>query len=485
MRNFRLCAALAALVLPLAGAFAETATPEGAKSIEQDYAAYFTQAAIDKGIVTVAPDNDGYVVTWDLQKVADLGGLEGAIKIEPLTYRLVPGPAGAWTLRGDHFPHVSFDISTPKGQTTGALDFHGAGLDGVYDPQAEEFLRSKLGIDAIDGAFKMIEAGRQSDVKIAEEGIVLETRAKPNADDEGVDLAIAEAFKTLRETASAPADQTQSEAAQMNYGISGTVAGATFTGLRAHEISELWKSVIAHIDADEPPPEIRTRLIAALPFWNQLRAHAEISDVGFETPQGGAQIKMLQESLDLTGFTRKGAAEIGLAIEGMTLKSDLLPPWSGGLWPAALSLDLVATGEDWYKAARIAIDDPDFLNDGELSPDAQDKIGAVLTAGNPKLVLKPGHLKIPTLDLAFEGEAHIESNQPAGHLRISADSLDKIIALLQEQAKTEPDLTPAVLGVTFLKGLATTDADGRLVWEIAATADGEVTVNGALLPKGR
>jgi len=484
MRKFRLLAASAALVLPLASAFAESATPEGAKSIEQDYAAFLTQAVIDTGIVTVAPDNDGYLVTWDLQKAADLGGLEGAVKIDSMSYRLVPGPAGAWTLRGDHLPQISFDVPTPNGQTTGAFDFHGVGVDGVYDPMAREFLRSRLGIEAMEGAFKVGDAGRQSRVKIAEEGLVVEARAIPSADDDGVDLAIAEALKSMRETASAPSGEGEDDA-QMNYGVSGTVAGATFTGLRASEIAALWRSFAAHLDADQRPPAIRERLLAALPFWNQLRAHAEISDVSVETPQGGARMKTLQESLDLTGLTRKGAAEIALAIQDMTLKSDLLPPWSGELWPATLSLDVIATGEGWDKAARLAIDDPDFLADGALSADTQDKIGEVLTSGEPKLVLKPGHLKIPTIDLAFEGEAHIEGAQPAGRLKISADSLDKTIALLQEMAKDDASLTPAILGVTLLKGLATTNAEGRLVWDIVATADGDLTVNGAPLPRGQ
>ena len=483
MRQCRFLAASAALALPLARAFAESATPEGARSIEQDYAAYFTQAVIDNGIVTVAPDDDGYLVTWNLQKAADLGGLEGAVKIGPLSYRLIPGPAGAWTLRGDHLPPIGFDIPTPNGQTTGAFDFRGVGVDGVYDPLAHEFLRSKLGVDAMDGDFKVGDAGRQSRVKIAEQGIVLEARAIPNADDDGVDLAIAEAFKSMRETASAPSEDGQDDAAQMNYGVSGTVAGATFTGLRADEIAALWRSFAAHANADEWPPAIRERLLAALPFWNLLQSHAEFSDVGVETPEGGARMKTLQESLDLTGLTRKGVAEIALAIEDMSLKSDLLPPWSGELWPATLSLNVIASGEGWDKAARLAIDDPNFLADGELSAETQDKIGEVLTSGDPKLVLKPGHLKIPTIDLAFEGEAHIEADQPAGHLKISADGLDKTIALLQEMAKDDASLAPVILAVTLLKGLATADADGRLEWNIVATADGEVTVNGSPLPR--
>ena len=107
-----------------------------------------------------------------------------------------------------------------------------------------------------------------------------------------------------------------------------------------------------------------------------------------------------------------------------------------------------------------------------------------MTSGDPKLVLKPGHLEDPDARSDFEGEADIEFGPTGRALKVSADGLDKTIELLKEVAKTEPDITPMILGVTFLKGLATTDAEGRLVWDIVATADGDVTVNGALMPKG-
>jgi len=74
------------------------------ESIEQDYAAFLTQAVIDTGIVTVAPDNDGYLVTWDLQKAADLGASRAP---SDRTHELpcsFPGPEALWTLRGDHLP---------------------------------------------------------------------------------------------------------------------------------------------------------------------------------------------------------------------------------------------------------------------------------------------------------------------------------------------------------------------------------------------
>ena len=147
------------------------------------------------------------------------------------------------------------------------------------------------------------------------------------------------------------------------------------------------------------------------------------------------------------------------------MSSTLLPGWVSSLSPASFDLSLRLTGEDWDKAARIALDDPHFGESGDLSPETSDQITQVLMAGHPKITLTPGHLKIPALDLAFEGEASVDGGAPTAHFNISADSLDKTIALLQEFAKTEPDAQNALLALTFWKGLATTGADGRLVWE--------------------
>jgi hypothetical protein len=94
-------------------------------------------------------------------------------------------------------------------------------------------------------------------------------------------------------------------------------------------------------------------------------------------------------------------------------------------------------------------------------------------------VLAPGRLKLPMLDLTFEGEG---SNEPgpgaAGHFKVSADGLDKSLDLLREISKTEPDFGDVIFGVTMLKGLAKTDDDGRLVWEIGFTLFGDITING-------
>ena len=469
-----------------AGARAAPATARGAHDIEQTYAAYLGHAVIDEGIVSVAPDGDSYVVTWNLQKAVELAAPPpGELDIGALTYRLTPGPGGAWTLKGEHFPKIAFEGRADKGQASGALDLGGFQVEGVYDPALSEFLRSTTSVETLQGAFQIEDSGQRSEFSLSEDGLTLEARVKPSAEGNGVDVALAQAFKAMRESISTPSPDEGGDPEQMTYALTSVVGGASFEGLRAREIGEVWTYLVAHADDSATPPELKTRIQSALPLWRDIDAHAQIHDLQFNMPQGSATLKTLAETLRLTGFTAKGSVQFGLEVEDMAVKSDLAPPWLDAFWPASVSLNLSGSSDGWDEAARIALQDPQFGDKGDLSPRTQDEIAATLAAGHPKLTIAPSHVKTPALDMTFEGEASAEAGAAAGHFKVTADSLDKTIALLVEIGKTEPDAQNAVFAVTFLKGLARTGDDGRLVWEVDVAGGGEVTVNGTPMPVGR
>jgi hypothetical protein len=491
MRWHRSLSAVGALALAGAGALASSggaalaasATPEGAQTILQGYAAYFSQAVVDKGIVTAEPRGGDYLVTWNLQKALEAADApKGAFHVENFSYVLTPGAGEAWNVKADHFPQVGFDVPTDKGQASGAVAFDGFHLDNAYDPEADEFLRSMIGVADMTGEFHVAEGTQISDFKFTQDELSVETRAKPSPDGAGIDVALAQAFKRLTETISAP-QPDGGPPAEMTFTVGGAVSGAALAGLRAKEIGELWKYLVAHADHPGPPPELKALLQSALPLWREIRTDAKLDDLQFQMPFGTATMKSLGEAVDLSGFTASGFAEFDLRLKDFQVSSTLLPDWISSLSPASFDLSLRVTGEDWDQAARIALDDPHLGESGDLSPETGDQITQVLLAGHPKIVLTPGHLKIPALDLAFEGEASMTAGEPTAHFNVSADNLDRTIALLEDFAKVQPEAQSALLGVTLLKGLATTGADGRLVWEIESSG-GAITVNGSPLPAG-
>jgi hypothetical protein len=471
------------LIATTSAPLAAPASLDGAHAIEGVYLDYFGKAAIDKGVVSVAPDGDGYLVSWDLQKALDLmGSPAGALRIGRFSYRLVPAGEGAWTATADRFPSLAFDAPTDKGKMTGTLDLTGFRLDAAYDAAQANFLRSLVAADSLADKFHVAEPDRAADFDLAESGISIETRVKTSDSGAGVDVAISQSIDSLSEAILAPPPSGEGAPAAATYRIGAIAGGAAISGLRAREIGDWWKDVVAHSEGADAAVELNRRLRAALPLWNDLKTNGELHDLTLQTPMAEATLKTFAEKVGLSGLAADGAAQIGVAIDELRFKSPLLPPWVDQLSPISFHFDLRFAGKGLDQAAELALDDPDLVGKGELSPQTRDKIAAVLVAGRPKLTLSPGRLTTPMLDLTFEGEASIETGAPSGHFTFTADGLDKTIALFEEVAKTEPDLQPAALGLIFAKGLATTGADGRLAWKVDVDESGEVSVNGAPLP---
>jgi hypothetical protein len=472
------------IVAAASPAFSSPATSDGARQLEQGYADYLTHAVIDKGVVSVTPDGDDYVVAWDLEKgIVLLGADPGALKAARFSYRLTPTGDGAWRLAADGFPTLSIDAPTDAGRMTGTFELRGFGLQGAYDPAQAEFLRAKLGVDVAHAKFKVVDAEQAADTDAAETGIVGETRAKAAADGGGVDVASVHSIASLTETIVGAAADGSSPTA-LTYSIGGGLGEATLTGLRAREIAECWKYVVAHGDEPPIPHEFDDKLRAALPLWTNLKVAGKLSDIVMKAPFGQAKAKSVAETISLSGLTAPATAEFGVQVDSVTIDSSQAPPWAAKLTPASLDFDLKFSGGGFDQAAQIALDDPSFAANGELSPEAQEKIDAALFGGHPRLTLAPGRISTPTFNLAYEGEASAVAGDPSGRLVVTADGLDKALALLQEIAGSDPEAEAAILSLTYAKGLAKPGPDGRLTWTIELKG-GEITVNGSPLPIGK
>lgn len=464
-------------------AHAAPATSDGAKAIEQDYVAYFGKAVVDKGILTVTPNGEGYVVSWDLQKALDLVPTKASLQIDPLVYTLTPHDDGAWTTKADHLPSLVFGLTTDKNRLNGALDLTGFHLEAVSDSAQKDFLRSNGAADAVSAKFRILDPTQHVEAEFVESGVSTQIRARTS--ESGVDVAVAHSAARVTETVASTPTDPQGPPIKVAYEVGGIADELAVSGLRAREIADLWKYVVVHLQDDGAPPDLTQRVRAALPLWNDFHAHAEMHDLALQTDALEARLKTLGETLALTGLADEAGAAFGLSIEDLAFKSALLPSWAAQLSPVSLNLNLRAADHGLDKVAELVLDDPNFGSKGELTPETQDKIGEAVLAGEPKLVLAPGRLTAPIIDLAFEGEAGIESGAPTGHFTVSADGLDKTMALLQEVAKSEPDAQSVVLGVAFVKGLATTGPDGRLMWKVDVSSAGEVSVNGTALPMGK
>jgi hypothetical protein len=187
-------------------------------------------------------------------------------------------------------------------------------------------------------------------------------------------------------------------------------------------------------------------------------------------------MKAFGEKILLTGLAPHADADLALSVDDLSAKSLLMPNWAKSLWPLSADLKASVGFDGLDRMANLVIDDPKFSRDADVTSVTSDRIASIWQNGHPKLTIAPTSLKNPIVDLQVEGSAALDAH-PNGHFHVSVDSLDKAMALLQDLGRSQPEALNALQVLTVFKGLAKTDPDGRLAWDLDVN-DGGLVVNG-------
>jgi len=469
-----------ALIAATSTALADEATSEGARDVEGAYAAYFGRRAISDGVIKAEPDGEAYVISWDLAKAASLlGAPADALKMDPFTYRLTSEDDDGWSWSSLAFPRISLKISNDKGPVSADIGFDGFSLTGRWDPTNEPFLVTKLALGAVNGDFAQTDPNGITHVHFVQHDLSLETRASTNADG-GVDVALVQSVGKLLETVT-PADGQGGAAGKVNFESDFAPGSVAIAGLRAQEIGALWRALAAAADSGAAPQGLIELMTQALPLWNDMGAEVQLKNIKIASAMGGGEIAGFGETVKLAGLSDEGRVEFGIDLDGLTLQSSMAPPWVARLTPLSAKVSVALTDSGVAKAAHLALADPEFAERGQVSREGQAAMNAAILAGDPRLVLLPGRLTTPTIDLAFAGSAQLRPGAVAAEIKISADSLDKALAIVSELGAAAPEMQYATLLLGLIKGLAKTQDDGRLFWDVVVDGP-KVTVNGSPLP---
>ena len=481
---------LAAAAAPLA---AEPASESGAQALKQQFSEYFGPFLTDQGIVTIEPKGDDYALAIDVEKAFELLKLPGAaLKMDKFVTLLTPLPDGAWRSRGADYPAVSFHMPTPKGEISGAFEIKGYKAEGLYTPNLPEIFHTTGTIETVEANMHIPDAtGSGANIELLEAGVSIEAKASAAGPSE-INFSISQAIKRAAEIVTMTPVDAKGAAlgapVKVAYNFGAITSDAAIDALRARALANIWTWLIAHISAEKTAAakaELKSLVAAALPLWDKLGGSVTINDMSFEMPQGSVTIKSVTEILLLSGLTPTGGGRFALKFDGVNVQSPLLPAWSAQLQPAALDFDVMFAVDGLDKIATVALEAMDMEGKAPLGKEAEAKIAALFLSGSPKITLAPGHFTLPLIDLSFEGEAALTPPAPSGHFAISADGLDKMQAFLQKNAAAMPAMGQAIPGLIFAKGLAKTDAGGKLTWVIEITGDKSVTVNGQKFPPGK
>jgi hypothetical protein len=269
----------------------------------------------------------------------------------------------------------------------------------------------------------------------------------------------------------------------------GAVDG-TVDQFRTREALAAWRFLLARKDQPSDAATdkasaaaLKAILAGGLPGWERIDITTTLSDLVFDMSIAEAHMKGLRETVDLPGFTDVATGGFGLKIDDLDMRSPVLPEGFELLLPLSLDFGLSVRLKGLDRVAKVALADPDFTLDKDVSPEGKAEIDEIFKDSEPTFTLAPGYLRSPLIDVAYQGEASVSGDAVKGRIRVSADTLDKVMALVKQFAALSPDIAKAALGVGAIKGMAKTGEDGRLVWDIEWTgAPGQMSVNGVPIP---
>jgi acylphosphatase len=463
-----------------APAFGQTVDSEGAKQLTDNLARYFSKKPFDIGLLKISVEGDAYKLAFDFKPAVDLLAKQESVKFDFSPYAVFAKPRsdGMWDVSGDLAPTGSLEFNGPQGPQSMQVSVKDGKFVGVYDPELMFFSNAK---SSLAGMTMTSQDAMQRTEMSAGAGTA--TMSATKGANGGADFTLAQTMADFAETVTVD-DPKSGMKFPLTINAPELSVDSTGKGLRTKPFLDLLAFAVAHEDeaslkADQA--ELKSLLLAVLPLWERIDGTYSFKDFKVGSPVGTFGATKLGVAFGMDGVARNGTLGYGIKAAGLTIPQNLVPAWSVALLPTDVDLNFGGANIDLDTMAKKAIEAFDLNKNPPLSEDFGEGLKAGFLANGPKMVIGHSTVKNGAVAVALEGEMTFPGKKPDANVTIDVTGYDKIVASLQEAAKTDPQASQAFTGALAIKGFAKTLPDGRIEWVINAKHDGSVTVNGAML----
>lgn len=465
---FRRIAFLAMTILPALPALADPATPEGAARIAEALGRYLPQAST---VLSVTPDGDTYKLRVSLDGyLALLPESAGNASISPYEAVLTDLGGGRWQMDYDQAFRMSADV--PKALT---LDVKVDSLKGrsIFDETLGAFVETRAEVSGLTLDETVVDpSGTNSQIAYKLDRMTYTATGTKGANG-GIDTNGQLDGAGLKE------DLKMAEV-PMTISLAADTYVATFTGtgVQVPELMALAAWFVAHPSEKtilDDEQGLKDQLRATLPVFGNLKMDGTLGGVRVDTDLGQFGATTLGFGISMNGLVKEGRGVERISFTGLTLPKGLVPAWAEPLLPGEGSIGIGASGFDAAAMAQVALDGMN-LSSGPAK-DLGQRIGAAaLPDGKLTVLLEDGGLIGQKYALTWVGTMDVGPRAaPVGKGTITLTGIDAIRDVL---TAAPPEVSQgAIPGLMMAQGMGKADGD-KIVWDIEATADGKLLVNG-------
>jgi hypothetical protein len=251
-------------------------------------------------------------------------------------------------------------------------------------------------------------------------------------------------------------------------------------------IFDLVAWTVAHSDkqlAINDQQGMKNAIRAALPLWDQFNSTYTFNNVQITSPVGPFQLAKFGGTGNVSGLNKVANLQVATSLNGLSVPPGLLPAWSNDIMLKDMVLDFSVSGWNAEEGMTFLLDKLDLQKDPPIS-DAQWLEAVTKFAPNPiKFSINPSKLVGGASTISFTGDFNYANQKFSGTSKITAEGFDAMMEKIQIAAESDPMAKQVWTGMIGAKGLGKADGKGGYAWELVASEDGKVTVNGVDVSK--
>ena len=455
------------------------ATEEGATHLREVFQKYL---GTTEGVVSVAVDGSNYNVKFDITSLAGKARMDGSkVEMSPLELTLHDNGDGKWQVSKEGPLKLLVDIPGTIHLEGGSDEYT---FSGVFDEAIVGFSTATTDVKKFGMKEEFTDPNKGSNVNIEYEILDAKSTSTGTANSSGgVDMDAKMDMGAITEKVDMGQDPI---AGTPPINVILTAQSATMNvkaaGLRSQPVLDLIAFFVAHQDKDsitKDQSDLKKILSSALPIWNTMTGTTEAKTVKVTSNFGEFGMDALSGTVAMNGAVKDGKFTEKISLTGLSLPAGLVPPWAATMVPKTVNFDVTASGFDLADPASMILASLDLSTPNGLPPEFEKTLlPAFLPSGSATFTFDQLGLSNDLFDLKAGATLDVgPAAQPTGKAKITLKGLDEIAKVIQA-APPEAGLTGGNAIIVVAKGLAKSEADGSLTWNVESTPDGKILVNG-------
>ncbi|MGF9563773.1 hypothetical protein [Neorhizobium sp. JUb45] len=454
---------------------------QGAKELQGSLTKMMPEKLVEKGVVAVTPQSDKYQILFDLPKLIGVydNPLFSLKQITPMTLFATPADGGLWQVEGENDFAMSSVGKDPEGkQSDFSYTIAKVAYDGLFDP-AISYFRSG---DFSSGAGTITTTAGAEKVDASFSGMEYTLSSVAGAAASTMDFRGSGSIADFKQTIMTP--QAPFEFTAESVDIDAGAAGVNAQKLRDLLVFITDKANKQKLDAPEIE-ELKGHVRAALPFFTSFDEKIDLQNTTVSTEQGDVSAETVSYMMKASGPLAATEVGFGFGAKELTLADGMVPPIYTPFVPTVTDLQFSVPNLNLQAPIDVMLN-ADYSKEQPLSDAESAAMGlSVFPGGAYTVNIGKSIVTAPSYDLEISGKVTGSLMAPD---RVKVDTVilardfDKTMAAVQQLGQADPQVMQVFLGMTMVKGLAKTDADGRARWEVSVDENRKVTINGNLLP---